>query len=830
MRKQTFLMLKINKLVFVVLAILFAFGEIFAQSESEKDSLEGLLPFANDMQRADILNGLSNCVRKYDTLKAGNYARQAYAISNKLNYCKGKANAEIMLGILQKSHGNVLKAKQYYLSALIHAKSCKEPYSVALAYHSLGNLAYNESNYNKSMRYYIGSVKISEQLGDYDRAARTYNNIGSLYIDLNNLDQAEKYYLRSLSLFQIGADELLIAEIENNLANIYQKKGYELKALYHYSNTLEVFRRLSSAVDVSTALNNIGLIYYSRKQYKKALPFFRESYEIDLKYPDANALILIMSNLSLSYLYQNKKDSAQYFANAGLAFVAKNPGLSYLVNIYAANAELYAKMHNKGKAEYYTKLKLAAENNILNKEQRSDISAIAAEYESERKDHKLKLMDKENEINHLKIEEQQSAIDRRNILLVATFMVIFFLLLITGLVFYTLSLNKKNKLFELSNKAKSNVLQQINHEIRTPLNGIVGMSHLAIESKTFTELKEYLTYIKLSSDELMFVLNNLITYLQIDRKEAAPIASPFDLLESLEELFKIYGFQCKQKGLLFNQMVFPGLPRMVNADKQKLMNMLQNLLSNAVKFSNKGVVKIEVKETATRVKDQVNLSTIQFSIIDEGPGLNEKEMKQIFKGIPKRSEKQNGFGIGLKNVKELCDLMKGRIEVVSEKGVGSSFVLEVELENIDLETDKFFISANTQKPIDPSSTMILVVEDNILNQKVIEKVLERQGYQYMLANNGKKALSLLKEKTFDLILMNIRLPEMDGIETAHQIRNSQEFALDRHIPILAITANDDSEEIRKCFEVGINDYMTKPFNTLLLIKKIEELLRAESLK
>jgi signal transduction histidine kinase/CheY-like chemotaxis protein/Tfp pilus assembly protein PilF len=667
-------------------------------------------------------------------------------------------------------------------------------------------------------------------LGDYDRAARTYNNIGSLYIDLNNLDQAEKYYLRSLSLFQIGADELLIAEIENNLANIYQKKGYELKALYHYSNTLEVFRRLSSAVDVSTALNNIGLIYYSRKQYKKALPFFRESYEIDLKYPDANALILIMSNLSLSYLYQNKKDSAQYFANAGLAFVAKNPGLSYLVNIYAANAELYAKMHNKGKAEYYTKLKLAAENNILNKEQRSDISAIAAEYESERKDHKLKLMDKENEINHLKIEEQQSAIDRRNILLVATFMVIFFLLLITGLVFYTLSLNKKNKLFELSNKAKSNVLQQINHEIRTPLNGIVGMSHLAIESKTFTELKEYLTYIKLSSDELMFVLNNLITYLQIDRKEAAPIANPFDLLESIEELFKIYGFQCKQKGLLFNQMVFPGLPRMVNGDKQKLMNILQNLLSNAVRFSNKGVVKIEVKEIATRVKDQANLSTIQFSIIDEGPGLNEKEIKQIFKGIPKISASQNGFGIGLKNAKELCDLMKGRIEVVSEKGIGSSFVLELELENIDLETDNFYISADTQKPIDPSSTMILVVEDNILNQKVIEKVLERQGYQYMLAINGKKALSLLKEKTFDLILMNIRLPEMDGIETAYQIRNSEEFVLDKHIPILAITANDDSEEKRKCFEVGINDYMTKPFNTLLLIKKIEELLRAGSLK
>jgi CheY-like chemotaxis protein len=174
--------------------------------------------------------------------------------------------------------------------------------------------------------------------------------------------------------------------------------------------------------------------------------------------------------------------------------------------------------------------------------------------------------------------------------------------------------------------------------------------------------------------------------------------------------------------------------------------------------------------------------------------------------------------------------MKGHIEVISEKGVGSSFILEVELENIDFETNRFDIVTNARKLIDPSTTMIMVVEDNILNQKVIAKVLERQGYQYMIANNGIKALSLLKEKTFDLILMDIRMPEMDGIETAHHIRNREEFALDKHIPILAITAHDDAEEKRKCFDVGINDYMTKPFNTLLLIKKIEELLRSGSLK
>jgi signal transduction histidine kinase/CheY-like chemotaxis protein len=537
-----------------------------------------------------------------------------------------------------------------------------------------------------------------------------------------------------------------------------------------------------------------------------------------------------MANLSVSYLNLNKVDSAIYFSDAGMLIGSKNPRSTNLIDLYSSSFEIYSKINNKEKADYFNKLRIAEEGNLLSKDQRSDVSVAAAEYESERKDHKLKLMAKENEIKQLKIDEQQSAIDRRNILLIATFVVIFFLLSITGLVFYTLSLNKKNKLFEISSKAKSNMLQQINHEIRTPLNGIVGMSHLAIESKTFSELKEYLTYIKLSSDELMFVLNNLITYLQIDRKEANPINNPFDILESLEELFKIYGFQCKQKGLLFNQMVFPGVPRMVNADKQKLMNMVQNLLSNAVKLCNKGVVKIEVKQTALRVKDGSNLSTLQFSVTDEGPGLNEKEIKQIFKGSPKVSDRQNGFGIGLKNVKVLCDLMKGHIEVISEKGVGSSFILEVELENYDLASKKFGLGNSSIKLIEPSVYSIMIVEDNLLNQRVLTKILERQGYQFSLASNGLKALILLKEKTFDLIIMDIRMPEMDGIEASHHIRNRDEFAIDRNIPILALTAHDDAEEKRKCFEVGMNDYMTKPFNTLLLLKKIEDLLRLGALK
>ncbi|MDP1725832.1 MAG: response regulator [Bacteroidota bacterium] len=813
----------LSKGLFICLAgffILLNNQKVFAQQESEQDSLESLLPYANDLQRADILNGIANCIRTFDTTKAGNYARQAYILSGKLNYCKGKATADIILGILQKNRGNYLSAQEHYLSGLALALKCKEPYSVSFAYHSLGNLAYLKGNKSRAMRYYIGSVKISEQIKDNSRAARTYTNIGTLYLELEDMEKAEEYYLRALDLFKGNKEELVVAEIENNLANIYKLKGYDLKALYHYSNALEVFRKLSSASDISSALNNIGLVYLDRNQVRKALPFFIESLKLDISIKDEKAIAFTSGNLAVTYFKLNKMDSALYFAQGALKYAIDGETESDKANAYGIMADIYGKKGDKAKYKHYLDLKNQTENSTVSKDEINEITNLTIRHENERKEARLRLMAKENEINRLKIHEQQMELETKNLLLIVFSVTIFLLLLITGLVVYGFYLNKQKKLFEMSSKAKSSMLQQINHEIRTPLHGIVGMSQLALESKTFVELKDYLANIKLSSDELMFVLNNLIAYLQIDRKEAHPVSIPFDLVELLEELFRSYDFQCKAKGLLFNQMVYPGLPRMVKGDSQKMNTIVQNLLSNAVKHSSKGIVKVEVKQTANRIKDRKQLSTIQFSVSDEGPGMDEKEIKHVFRGNVKVSDKGNGFGIGLKNVKELCDLLKGHIEVISEKGVGSTFIVELELEVLAQNSLKQSDVPLKLARIQPNKYSILVAEDNQLNQRLLTKILEKVGYNYGIASNGNKALELLKEKSFDLILMDIRMPEMDGIETAYNIRNKEEFILDRDIPIIAVTAHDDAEEKKKCYDIGMNDYVTKPFNKDILLQKI----------
>lgn len=793
-----------------------------AQEDYEKDSLESLLPYANDLQRADILSGLANCLRGTDTAKASSYARQALIISNKLNYCKGKANALITIGILEKNQGKFAEARLHYLKGLQLARTCKEAASVSFAYHSLGNLSYIKSELKKSIQYYIASVKISEQLGDRTKAARTYNNIGSLMMELGKFDKAEEYFIRSIDLFKGSSDKLLIAEIENNLANIYQQKGYDLKALYHYSNALDVFREKSSSSDISSALNNIGLVYLKRKQFKKALPFLLESYKIDWQLKDQKALVLVSSNILDAYLLANKLDSAQFYLNQGLNLYKQKPEGSEIISLYESASNLYGKLNNKAKQDSFLNLKTTIAKDYLSKENRNEINLATTEFENERKEQRIKLMEKENEINQLKILEQELIIRQRNILLIATAVAVFFLSLIVALLIYLFQINKKYKTFEISSQAKSDILNQLNHEIRTPLNGVVGMSQLATESKTFAELKEYLSFIKLSGDELVYVLNNLITYLQLDRNEAKPILSPFDLPGALEELFNTYRIQCKNKGLLFNQMVMPGIPKWINGDKQKILIILQNLLSNAMKQTPKGIIKVEVSQSASRKKDGKKWSTIQFSVIDEGPGLSEKEIKSIFKGTPKTRKGETGFGIGLKNVKELSDLMKGHIEVISEKGVGSSFIVELELEEVEKTDTQFLSESLAITNFNPQKYNILVVEDHLVNQFLLSKILEKEGYSCTLAENGLKALAALRERNFDLVLMDLRMPVMDGLETAQHIRNSEEFEKDRNIPIIAISAHEDYQEKKKCMEIGVNDYILKPIKKDILLKSLRE--------
>lgn len=802
-----------NRLARWLLLLFFIAGatSLRAQLESERDSLESLLPFANDLQRADILNGLANCLRSTDTTRAGNYARQALTLSTKLNYCKGRATAEVTLGILQKNHQDFLNARKHYLTGLALALKCKEPYAVSFAYHSLGNLAYLEGDYTKAMRYYIASVRLSEQLKDALRSARTYNNIGSLYMELRNPDKAEIYYQRALDIYKTTDNELMQAEIANNLANIYQAKGFEMKALYHYTNALEVFRRRSSATDISTALHNIGLVYLSRKQSSKAIPYLIESYQMDSKMKDQQSLGLVVSSLVSAYLQLHKMDSATWYANQCLQLIQTNPNLKELPSIYDALSEYAQKRGDANGHAQYLALKKQAEAKLIGQEKKDAIGVAAAEFESQLKEEKLKLQAKETELTQLKMSGQEQEMRRRVMLYLVLAVVVTLAAVIAVLIIMLIRQRRMLKREGQMVEEQQRVLRNLDKQLRGPANVMLGMSQLATESKTFAELKEYLLHLQHGNDELLMVLNDLSHNL-----DSNPVSLPFDLLELLEEIFRIAGVQCRNKGLLFHQMVFPGVAPKVKGDRQRIGTILQALLIRAIKLTSKGVVKIEVKQSAQQSRGKKDYVTLQFTIIDEGAGYSEKEIRKLFQ----QTSKESKTGLPeLSEVKQLADSMGGHLQVISEKGVGSSFILEVEL-----ETYSEPLQPKVNRIYAPGNFHILVAEQDPISRIAFQRMLEKAGYSCSVVSDGLSALAKLRERKYSLMLISDDLAEFSGIEVMQHLRGHEDFATASEMPVIAVLSGSSSVDAETAFKAGANRILTKPVQRKMLLQKVEELL------
>jgi len=230
------------------------------------------------------------------------------------------------------------------------------------------------------------------------------------------------------------------------------------------------------------------------------------------------------------------------------------------------------------------------------------------------------------------------------------------LILISILFFYFLTQKKKTKNLEITSASKSNILNRINHELRTPLNSLINYSYLANESKNLSELREYLSGINASSNDLLFSMNNIVSYLQIDAKNDLVFEEHFDFLEVLKSIFSTFQIQCNQKGILFSQLVSPELPRYLKADKTKITTIIQNLLNNALKFSENGVIKIEIKHLIQdKIQNYTNCS-ILISVTDEGKGLNGKTLKDLI--LNTKKENNNGFGLGLFIVKKYVEKLK----------------------------------------------------------------------------------------------------------------------------------------------------------------------------
>ncbi|MCF8323374.1 MAG: response regulator [Leadbetterella sp.] len=376
-------------------------------------------------------------------------------------------------------------------------------------------------------------------------------------------------------------------------------------------------------------------------------------------------------------------------------------------------------------------------------------------------------------------------------------------------------LNEAKEKAEESGRIKQEFLSVVSHEIRTPLNGIIGMSNLLQKTQLSPQQSDYLNTIQISSENLSLIINSILDFSKIESGLLNIQVIPFNLKKILQNIINSNEFKAEQKGLGLFLKLDPKIDSHLIGDGIRLSQVLLNLISNAIKFTISGKIELEIR----LVSKMNNALVLEFIVEDTGKGIPDKMQKIIFESFTQEDSslgrKYGGTGLGLSISQKLVSLMGGELKLTSQENVGTkvSFILGFP---INQEPTSLPENSTVSDSV-LIGKKILLVEDNTMNQFFAQKLLEGWGIKVDIANNGKEGVEMFGRKHYDCILMDIQMPEMDGIQATKIIRQ-----VNKYIPIIALTALSVEEEADNFKSAGMNDFITKPFEAEYLKKKLIE--------
>jgi PAS domain S-box-containing protein len=368
-------------------------------------------------------------------------------------------------------------------------------------------------------------------------------------------------------------------------------------------------------------------------------------------------------------------------------------------------------------------------------------------------------------------------------------------------------------------KAKQQFLSNMSHEIRTPMNAIIGFTKVLMKTELTSKQREYLSAIKMSGDALIVLINDILDLAKVEAGKMTFEQIPFKLVSSLSAMLHLFEIKIQEKNLELVKEYDDKIPEVLVGDPVRLHQIILNLLSNAVKFTSRGKIIVRVR----LLNEDADKVIIEFSVTDTGIGIAENKLEKIFENFQQASSGTSrlfgGTGLGLAIVKQLVEAQGGKITVKSKIDKGSCFSFTLPFQNTSADAAIEPGIIKTQNEI--KNIKVLVAEDIALNQLLMETLLDDFGFEHDIAPNGKIAIEKLQAKAYDIILMDLQMPEMNGFETTEYIRNT----LRSKIPIIALTADVTTADLKKCKAVGMNDYIAKPVDERLLNKKIIDLLK-----
>jgi signal transduction histidine kinase len=712
---------------------------------------------------------------------------------------------------------------------------------------SVSFFAQSDAEIEDQIFEYLEKAKDVKRILDYDEALKHCNNALSLAIKINNPEYEAKVYreigniLMHHNKFQESSENLNkaskiqndnrfeeeLAKTRNAQGLLHTELGNYHQALVYFDEALNIYKSLSLFSSRTKIFKNKGKLYLRKKDFSKANKAFDQAYKEAKRYAQTReqADILLHKSQALNELnlHTDAINSCKEAIDMGMA----NKYRLIITNGYKTLSTIYEDNGNPSKAIELLKTHNKLMDSIYSiNEVRLSAESIA-KLDFDKQDRLIE--QKEENIRQKDEQLRQSQI--------LTFLGLAFLILFFSFIIFLFNNNQKRKKANLllqstnyqliiakdeaekATKAKANFLSTITHELRTPLYTVTGLTDLLLDEDPKESQKGYLKSLRFSGDYLLTFINDILDVNKIEAKKVELEKIPFNLKKLTEEVLFTQNKAAKDNNTKLHLNFEESIPEYLLGDSLRLSQILINLTSNAIKFTKKGNVSLNVTKTGG------NLNTIDLliEVKDSGIGISYDKQEEIFESFSQGSveinRKYGGTGLGLTIVKNLLEIMGSKIQLKSEPNVGTTFFFEITLdlakrESIDVPKSTEIFPTDLLEIL--KNKNVLLVDDVKINQLITQKTLTKKEINCVTADNGEDAVLKVQEQQFDLILMDIHMPGIGGIEATKQIR-----AFDTSIPIIALTAiTIEKEDLILFNEAGFNDILSKPFKTDTFFNKI----------
>ena len=692
----------------------------------------------------------------------------------------------------------------------------------------------------ENFNYYKAKVNLDEALEIADKADNKkilgiiYAKKGRLELIFEELDKAIKSLNKAIEIQRIINDNVNLGSSYKTFGDIYLAKEDYYSALDSYTAAKSKFEEEDLNEELAETLLCEGKTYYQLKNYKKARDVVEQSLAIAKKYDYLKIQSDALINHAKIYDKLRNKEKALEVALSGLQIARTNSFTNILNEGYEVTSNLYFGLEEHKLSRNYLNAHLKLSDSIRG----------LTRINSSRNQETQFRLNEEIEKNKEVVQKLEKAEDDKNL---GTLISILSVALITILSLLTLSLYKNNNIrlktnnmlhkkngeliiakekAELASKTKANFLSTVTHELRTPLYAVTGISNMLLDENPKPEQVQHLKSLKFSGDYLLTFINDILQINKIEANKVDIEPESFNLKKKINNIVLALANSAQDNNVKIHFEFDKDLPQNFIADQLKISQILINLIGNSIKFTKDGDIWIRVY----KIEEEGKTYTLRFEVEDNGIGISQEKQDHMFESFSQGSiqinRKYGGTGLGLSIVKGLIDILKGKIYVKSELEKGTAFYFEIPLEYTNIkeaEEKKVTYFEGNASDLDLSQVKILIVEDNKINQMITKKILTKMNLKCDIVDNGEDAVELIKNNNYNIILMDIHMPGISGIEATKIIRS-----FDKKLTIFALTAVTIEDKMHEFEEAGFTDIIPKPFKQEEFEKKLYNALAGKS--